>query len=250
MTTGWDGVNPLSNTEIIDLNGTCTASLPEYPMKLDGATGVYVDGKIVICGGGYPISNNKCYKLEKGGETFELVFIMEEEERYAESIVHQGYMLRTGGYKNGGDNLIGTAVFINHQNSNNTAPKPQILLPEPVSQHAIFRINDTTSFLIGGITSSAAYSRKTHLFNHFDNYVDIIGKWIAGPKLNIGRKDLTAGVLIDHETEQQHIAVVGGTDGQRLDSVELLFHGQDFWSKGRYISFYALLSFSIQILCV
>ena len=112
---------------------------------------------------------------------------------------------------------------------------PKILLPEPVSQHAIFSINETTSFLIGGITSSAAFSRKTHLFNHFDNFVDITGKWIAGPKLNIGRKDLTAGVLIDHETEQQHIAVVGGTDGQRLDSVELLLHGQDFWSKGIYL---------------
>ena len=235
VTTGWDGVNPLSSTEIIDLNGTCATSLPEYPMKLDGATGVYVDGKIIICGGGYPISNNKCYQLEKGGETFELVFTMEAEERYAESIVHQGYMLRTGGYHNGGDNLIGTAEFINHQISNNTAPKPKILLPEPVSQHAIFSINKSTSFLIGGITSSAAYSRATHLYNQFDKYNDNTKKWTAGPKLNIGRKDLTAGVLIDHETEQQHIAVVGGTNDEKLDSVELLLHGQDFWSKGTLI---------------
>ena len=227
MTTGWDGSSPLSYTEIIDFNGTCTTSLPEYPMKLDGATGVYVDGKIVICGGGYPISNDKCYQLEKGKETFELIFTMEIEERYAESIVHQGYMLTTGGYKNGGDNLIGTAEFINHKTSNNTAPKPQIILSEPVSQHAIFSINETTSFLIGGITSSAAYSRKTYFYDHMT--------WIDGPPLNIGRKDLTAGVLIDHETKQQHIAVVGGFDGERLDSVELLLHGQDFWSKGTSI---------------
>ena len=236
-TTGWDGFYSLSSTEIIDLNGTCSVSLPDYPMKLDGATGLYVDGKIVICGGGFPNANRKCYQLKKGGKTFELVFTMESAVRYAKSIVHQGYMIRSGGYYNGyynGDvNISGTAEFINHQISNNTVPKPQILLPEPVSQHAIVNINQFNSFLIGGITGSEsnkeAYSSRTYFYKNM--------KWKAGPKLNIGRKDLTAGVLTDHETNKQHIAVVGGTNGIMLNSVEILFQGLHFWNKGMFVHY-------------
>ena len=224
----------MSTTEIIDLNGTCTVSLPDYPLKLDGATGVYVDGRIVICGGGYPDANKKCYQLEKGGETFELVFTMEANVRYPKSIVHQGYMLRTGGYYNGEVNISGTAEYINHQISNITAPKPMILLPEPVSQHAILNINQFKSILIGGITDRAAYLRRTYFYDHM--------KWIDGPLLNIGRKDLTAGVLVDHETEQQHIAVIGGTDGKMLDSVELLLQGHRFWIKGIFMHYLSNLN--------
>ena len=43
----------LTHSEVIDLNGECNSTLPDYPLGVLGATGLYVDGKIVICGGGY-----------------------------------------------------------------------------------------------------------------------------------------------------------------------------------------------------
>ena len=67
MTTGYGHSRELNNTELIDINSDCKASLPDYPMKIDGATGVYIDGKIIICGGGHPVTN-KCYQLRKVGK--------------------------------------------------------------------------------------------------------------------------------------------------------------------------------------
>ena len=64
ITTGDNG-NDLSNTEVIDIAGSCsTQNLPNYPILLRGATGVYINGTVVICGGGYPIIR-KCYSLKQ-----------------------------------------------------------------------------------------------------------------------------------------------------------------------------------------
>ena len=78
----------------------------------------------------------------------------------------------------------------------------------------------------GGYTSSDFYSRKTHYFNHSSQ------TWKDGPNLMYGRFDHTAGVVIDHVTHTQHIAVVGGYNEGVLDSVELLFNGETQWKKG------------------
>ena len=78
-------------------------------------------------------------------------------------------------------------------------------------------------------------TRRTYFYDHME--------WIDGPLLNIGRKDLTAGILVDHETKQQHIAVVGGTDGKMLDSVELLLQGHRFWIKGIFMHYLSIYSF-------
>ena len=64
ITTGDNG-NDLSNTEVIDITGDCsTQNLPNYPILLRGATGVYINGTVVICGGGYP-ETRKCYSLKQ-----------------------------------------------------------------------------------------------------------------------------------------------------------------------------------------
>ena len=56
-TAGYSGIYPdiviNRKSELIDINDECTTALPDYPLGVIGATGVYVDGKIVICGGAY-----------------------------------------------------------------------------------------------------------------------------------------------------------------------------------------------------
>ena len=104
-------------------------------------------------------------------------------------------------------------------------------LPEPMFNHALININDTTSFLIGGNTDTDLNSPKTYFFNH------ITQTWINGPDLNLGRYAHTAGILIDHDSLVQHITVVGGSRLFRYhnfytDSVEILFHGKNGWEEG------------------
>ena len=55
----------LTHSEVIDLNGECNSTLPDYPLGVLGATGLYVDGKIVICGGGYINNKGKINELFK-----------------------------------------------------------------------------------------------------------------------------------------------------------------------------------------
>ena len=225
VTTGYATSGELNNTELIDINGDCIAVLPDYPIKIEGATGVYMDGKVVICGGGSQITN-KCYQLKKGDKTFKEVYTMKQKRYYARSIVIQGEMLVSGGHN--GNTYIGTGEFINNQISKNTEPRNNLQLPEAVHLHAIVSIDQSTFFLIGGDTIKKTYSQKTHFYNH------LTGEWTKGPDLLAGRWGHTAGVLIDHKTHSQHIAVVGGfrRGNVNKNNVELLLHGHNFWSKG------------------
>ena len=233
VTTGYGNSGYISTTELIDVNGTCTSSLSDYPIKIKAATGVYVDGKIVICGGNSPYSN-KCYQLMNDKDAFELIYAMEETRAWAKAIVSQGSMLVTGGRDNDTYNKIITSEFVNHQILNNIAPRLNIQMPEPVHRHAILNINHSTIFLIGGVTASSSYTNKTHFYNHDTK------QWKIGPELKIGRSTHTAGILIDHVTLYQHVAVVGGfnlVNGGKLNSVELLLHGKNVWSQGTFESF-------------
>ena len=65
-------------------------------------------------------------------------------------------------------------------------------------------------------------------------------EWKRGPHLKIAREGHTAGVLIDHATRTQIVAVVGGWDihGNYIDSVELLLHGQNDWMAGIFIHYF------------
>ena len=227
MTTGYGSSGDLSNTEIIKVNENCTTTLPDYPMDLRAATGMYVDEAIIICGG-YTPHNNKCYQLKKEEQSFELVHTMEEKRYHAKSILVHGKMLVLGGYT--GNSMTRTAEFINNQILNDTEFNLNIELPEPVFSHTIHNINKMTSILIGGYTTTTSESKKTYFYNHASN------KWTSGPKLINGRMSHTAGVLFDHDTREQHIAVVGGWG---LDSVELLLHGKNVWKLGTTFKIFA-----------
>ena len=51
MTTGeYHGFSKY-NTELVDLSGNCSATLPNYPLKTCWATGIHINGVVLICGG-------------------------------------------------------------------------------------------------------------------------------------------------------------------------------------------------------
>ena len=226
--TGYTGNSDMNSNEMIDIKSGCTAELPDYPMPVSGATGVYENSRITICGG---TNSNKCYKLKKNGISFELLQTMGDNRTNARSIVTEGNILVTGGVDEN-NNKIGSGEFIKQQ-----IPNMYIQLPYPVNEHWFLNINQTTSFLIGGTTSSATASKKTYFFNHFTN------EWTSGPDLIKGRHAHTAGVLFDHDTNEQHIAVIAGNKGGAyLMSTEILYHGNTTWTYG--------IVFMITIFCI
>ena len=221
----------MNNTEILDLSGDCTASLPNYPKELDGATGQFLDDKIIICGGGFFLgvlgNYSDCFILRKGESSFESFPSMKEARIQAKSVVTQGRIWVTGGIQFYGLNytILSSTEYI----PNNSSNEP--ILPEPLCYHAIISINDTTSMLIGGVTNGNDLpSSKTHYFNHLSQ------TWKSGPRLMNGRFSHSAGIIMDHATHEQHIAVVGGTLESDMntssDSVELLLNGETQWTEG------------------
>ena len=169
--------------------------------------------------------------MENGNDDFELVYNMKEGRFRTTSIVHQDYMMVIGGQLE--SSISDTGEFINHQLGNNTAPRPNIQLPKYMTSPFI-KINETTAFSVGGYIQEDGFSSETYFLNIDTN------EWKNGPPLKIGRYEHTLGVLRDHGTNKQIVAVVGGKPNNYniyLDTVELLLDGANFWTEGTFIQY-------------
>ena len=219
-------------TELIDLNGNCGAALPNYPIAAHGATGVYLNNTVIICAS--PPAG--CYHLQRGSSSFEFLGNMTEKRYLAKSTVVGDKMWITGGQW-GDKNKLKSTEYID--SSGITTPGPD--LPEGMYLHAIININITTSILIGGIIGSYDNSDLTYFYNHDTK------EWSTGPNLLSGTSSHATGTVIDHVTHQQHIVVVGGPSGYGgSDYVQILFHGDNAWTKGIWNTY--LYSYNVKYL--
>lgn len=67
---GLEGLASLADVQVLDLSEkreNCT-NLPALPYSLTGSVGIYLDGKLVVCGGFYLGSRMECYYLDKGAQ--------------------------------------------------------------------------------------------------------------------------------------------------------------------------------------
>ena len=227
LTTGALNIGELKNsTVLIDLEGKCSVDLPNYPKALKGATGNFANDMIIICGGYISQTNyiKECYKLSKGGKSFDSLHVMSESRGWPSStVVNDQIIWLTGGKNENG--ALGTTEF-----TNSSTIFSGVNLPESINNHVIITMNDTTSLLIGGNTDTAP-TEKTYYFNHETNI------WITGPNLTVPRASHTAGVIKDHITLMEHVVVAGGGNpitASTLKSVEILFNNENYWSKGEY----------------
>ena len=222
----------MNNTEIIDLKGDCSnSSLSNYPLALEGATGVFINNMVILCGGSKSASledlTDECYKLSKGN-TFDFLCSMHDNRATASAISTNGKMWVTGGWSLVGLTRLKTTEVIHPQNSASNSTIPiNINLPEAITGHVIIGLNNARSLLIGGNTLEERYSNKTYFINHMTH------NWTRGPDLKKGRHQHTAGVIKDHKTAKKYIVVVGGFgDDGRLDSTEINYNEGNGWEIG------------------
>ena len=97
-------------------------------------------------------------------------------------------------------------------------------MPIGLCNHAMVKINATTSFLVGG-WDGFDYIKKSWFYD---------GKWIDGPDLETGRYLHSVGILRDTATLRVYLVVVGGGygytyDAYHLNDVEILDVKQNKW---------------------
>ena len=146
----------------------------------------------------------------------------------------QSFMI-FGGFKNKGAPFSSTEII----NEQGVSAGPE--MPEPVYRHAIARVNETTSIISGGTTSSKITiqrgSPKTWFFNHVSK------QFQEGPHLITSRQSHASATIQDHQTMKNIVVVIGGWnynnpityEDARLDSTELLFNGESKWQQGKIL---------------
>ena len=135
----------------------------------------------------------------------------------AAAMVHNKSLIILGGYEFGSGRLKSTEI-ITEDGQVSQGPD----MPTKLSSHAIAWVNATTSIITGGCTGTTCASPLTWYFN------PVSLQFWPGPSLIKGRWRHASGTIVDQETNEKIVAVIGGDSALRL--TELLISGE--WKQG------------------
>lgn len=219
MTSGWKSYQlSTSKTETLTFgnNAQPQSQYPDHPRKIDGAIGGFLNNDFITCGGDDSVEGytDKCYMLGSEGP-----FATMMTKRYAAaSIALEAEKLWILG---GSDdsNQISSTEYIFSDGRNEDGPP----MPIALSSHAMVKINETTSFLVGGYIKNIGPIQKSWFYN---------GIWIDGPDLEKARSAHSVGIVRDPATDQVYVVVSGGCNGGRCNDVEILSVTGTSWETG------------------
>ena len=197
-------------SEVIDLGQSGNKQCPDwpnFPTEVRGATGSLISGKPTICGGTFPTTEN-CFVLSNSESQF--LTSMTARRKYAASSQQEDHLWISGG-RDGDDYLSSTEKV---HSDGRAIPGPE--MPLPLASHAMVKINETVTLIIGGESTGISFSKRTFYYNHKTS------EWSDGPELKVGRRYLAAGIVTDDVTKEEFVVVCGGHDGSnRLKSTEI-----------------------------
>ena len=225
MTTGWQDYR-LSKTETLTIgnNAQPQSQYSDHPRKIDGATGGFLNKKFITCGGddrdeGF---TDKCYKL---GSEIPFATMMVKRYTAASIILEDEKLWILGGIRddNTHSGRLSSTEYIFSDGRNEEGPP----MPIALVSHAMVKINQSTSFLVGGVTSQGI-SKRTWYYDK---------KWIDGPDLLQFRSAFSVGIIRDSVTDHVYVVRTGGTDGSYYlaNDVEILDLQENKWEPGKLL---------------
>ena len=196
-------------TEVIDLldDTKSCQSLPNYPLKVDYATGKLVNGSPVICGGNDGNDHTKdCHILKNN--TWSILANLQEGKSSAGSIAIGDSLWVTGGFKPGSFLYSSDFVFLN--GTSKKGPN----LPQARNFHCMLQLDEKRVMLIGsdgnGKKSTVNYNLENNTFTE-------------GPKLNEERPWSGCTVFKSPMHDGRPVAlVVGGIYSKAKKTSEIL----------------------------
>lgn len=212
----------------VDTLKKCQA-LPDYPLAVNGASGAFVDGFVLVCGGNFATGtySNKCFKLGPQ-KIWEESITMSAPRQGAAMVNIMGRAMMFGGYS--GRNYLDSTEILDVR-SETTKPGPK--LPAKMHNACAVKLNATTTLLTGG------YDGSGHLKSTF-YYTAQDQTFKTGPQLIQGRSRHACGILT--QGEKQFLIVAGGV-GQSTEVLSL--DDQTQWKTGLYLT--NIISFRIKL---
>ena len=210
----------LSNTETLAFDSNTEPPIyPDHPRKIVGSTGGFLHQDFITCGGLDSVegTTNKCYMLGSEGS----FATMMTERRWAASIILEPGKLWILGGKKGQNTVLSTTEYIFSDGRNEEGPQ----MPIAVSHHAVVKINDTTSFLVGGYTLPGK-SKRTWYYD---------GNWVDGPNLQRARDVHSVGIIRDSVTDQVYLVVAGGITWESINDVDIIDLQENKWEQGKLL---------------
>ena len=216
MTSGFSD-HYISETETLSIgnNAQPQSQYPDHPRKITGATGGFLNNYFITCGGDdwYEFYTDKCYKL---GSDEPFATMMMKRGGAASIVLEAEKLWILGGYNGINDRLSSTEYIFSDGRTEEGPPMPIAL-----SYHAMVKINETTSFLVGGF--NFFNSKRSWFYNE---------NWIDGPDLEIARFGLSLGIIRDSVTLREYVVAAGGVhDDSYLNDVEVLDIQENKWEQ-------------------
>jgi len=199
---GWDG-GPKDYSQVIDMSTTESCSnLDPYPTKIWVATGGFVSGSPMICGGTTSstfYTQSSCHKYERSSNKWTFVANMNSKRVSASSSLTNKGTWITGG-RDELSNQLDTTEFISPDGIVSDGPK----LPSPRSNHCMVTLHDGKVMIIGGIYQE----KSTIVYNPDDN------SFSSGPSVIQKRRESGCTIFRSAMHNNRNVVLVAGGMGQ------------------------------------
>ena len=234
VTSGNEYGHYLNNTEILAIGSNSEPPYyPDHPREIDSATGGFLNEKFITCGGQdyYDGMTNKCYMLGSEGP---FATMMTKREGAASIVLEPGKLWILGGIDDIGSPLSSTEyIFADGRNEEGPA------IPIALEHFAMVKINQSTSFLAGGIyiVSYTNYASERTWFYYKEKHYD--GKWLKGPDLEKARSEHSLGIITDSVTGQVYVVASGGyattNSFSFINELEIMDLQKNKWEPGKLL---------------
>jgi len=204
----------IAQMEVMDESGStkiCKYPKSKYPLQVDAATGVYTEGRMIVCGG---ISNfgstaSACYSYEDDQQGWTKLADMDTPRSSSSSIQIPGGIFVTGGH-DGSYNILKTSELIHI----NGTVKQGKLLPEPISGHCMVEYQGE---IISTGGEDGNYDDTSDVWS-FNNHVEFT--LTNKPSMKHARHHHACGIVHSIQHEDRPLLVVAGGYGNGIDKSE------------------------------
>ncbi len=208
----------------------------DFPLNNEDATGaLLLDDTPLVCGGSdYTDNLDECYVLSPSGQWIEAGKMSAPKEDTASILWDSDTLWVTGGTNKDG-NVVSSTELITVTKQKEHAPKYSVSskaapdLPVTVGAHCLLKLNDSTAFLIGGIT----VGKKTFFLDINTDLGQEVFDFAPGPEMSTGRFAHVCGMMTNPgDGSDAVVAAIGGFNAGGLASTDLWIVGSDKWIPG------------------